>query len=78
MKLTKDMFDTKELARRILAGLTDPVTNNEAWLRDVLDDAFRESTAYAKGLELECECLQDELACARADLEERLDRSGGW
>lgn len=74
MKLTKDMFDTKALARRILAGLTDPVTNNEAWLKNILDDAFQESTAYAKGLELECECLQEELACARADL---LDRSGG-
>lgn len=72
------MIDTKKLARRILAGLTDPATNNEAWLRDVLDAAFRGSNAYTKRLELECECLQEELACARADLEELRDRSGGW
>lgn len=69
------MIDTKALARKILSGLSDPVVNNEVWLRNVLDGAFRGSTSYTKRLELEIELLRDELAYARADLEEY--KSGG-
>lgn len=69
------MIDTKALAKKILSGLSDSAFNNEAWIRDVLDEAFRGSNSYTKRLELEIKLLNNELTYARTDLEEY--KSGG-
>ena len=72
------MIDTKALAKKILSGLSDSAFNNEAWIRDVLDEAFRGSNSYTKRLELEIELLSDELARLREVLGYPWDGSGVW
>jgi hypothetical protein len=56
------MVDTKVLARKILAGLSDPVVNNEVWLRDVLDEAFKDAKVYADKLERDVWTLEKKVA----------------
>ena len=45
------MINTKDLAKKILTGLSDPVIQNELWLRDTLDAALEPIMAYIKQLE---------------------------
>lgn len=47
------MIDTKELTKKILRGLSDPVISNEYWLRDALDEALAPLLAELERLRAE-------------------------
>lgn len=55
------MINTKDLAKKILTGLSDPVIQNELWLRDTLDAALEPIMAYIKQLEKDVRALEREI-----------------
>jgi hypothetical protein len=62
------MINTKELARKILSGLSNPVVNNEVWLRDVLDDAYDSLLRENYKLKGDVLSLENEVSDLRLEL----------